>query len=43
MAILEREYKIELQNRQIARFLAGLTAASFLTGAIATFFGLRRR
>jgi membrane protein len=43
MAILEREYELEIQNRQVARFLAGLTALSFLTGALTTILGFKRR
>jgi len=43
LAIMEREYETEMQNRQIARFLFGLTAASFFVGVLTTIFGWKRR
>jgi membrane protein len=43
MAILKREYDLEVQNRQVARFLLGLTAVSFFTGALTSILGFKRR
>jgi membrane protein len=42
-AISTREGRLERENRQTARVLAGLIAASFFTGILTTIFGLRRR
>lgn len=39
----EMNPKIERENQQTARFLAGLMGASFLTGILTTIFGLRGR
>jgi len=42
-AITRREASLERQNQQTARVFAGLMAASFFTGILATIFGFRRR
>jgi membrane protein len=42
-AISARESRLEHQNTQTARVLAGLMAVSFFTGILTTIFGLRRR
>lgn len=39
----EMNPKIERENRQTARFIAGLMTASFLTGIMATIFGFKSR
>ena len=39
----QRDNRIERENRQTARVLASLVAASFLTGIVTTILGFRRR
>jgi len=34
---------LEVENRQVARFVFGLMAASFFTGIVTTFWGLKKR
>jgi hypothetical protein len=34
--------QIERENRQTARFFFGLMTASFLTGILTTFFGMKK-
>ena len=41
--IYEMNPKIEREIRQTARFIAGLMTASFLSGILTTFFGLKQR
>jgi hypothetical protein len=40
--IFEMDPWIERQNKQTARFFLGLMTASFLTGIMTTFFGMRK-
>jgi membrane protein len=40
--IYEMNPQIERENRQTARFFFGLMTASFLTGILATFFGMKK-
>jgi membrane protein len=41
-SIYEMNPQIERENRQTARFLFGLMTASFLTGILTTFFGMKK-
>jgi hypothetical protein len=40
--IYEMNPQIERENRQTARFFFGLLTASFLTGILTTFFGMKK-
>ena len=42
-AIDMREYRLEKENSQTARFFVGLMAASFLTGIVTTILGFRKK